>query len=236
MGCAYITRNLKSLPRLPTSAVISFAKPSTSSSDNLIQLPRLGVSNMEWSGDGQYLAAREESHPRCVWIWSALDAKLVALLVQLDSVSCMKWMPPTANHPFPVLAFCCNSPRVYFWNPSTGPSWADLPYSSNGNSMNATPLQSSKSVASASTLPGSASISYATKRAPKSKAISILTNQKVAMEGIVVNVTALQWIADGTKMILIGKERFCTCDVVFQPQTALDKELELLRGDVSSVS
>jgi len=44
-------------------------------------LPQMGNNWMGWSADGSLIAAREESYPRCIWIWDSLSAKLVALLV-----------------------------------------------------------------------------------------------------------------------------------------------------------
>ena len=110
MGVAYVSRSLKSLPRAPSTKLTKAEA-----------LPPHGVSYIEWSADGLLVVARNEAHPRCLWVWSAMEAKLAALLVQLENVTCARWRPCGT-----VLAYCCNTPRVYFWTAS-GPSWSDLP-------------------------------------------------------------------------------------------------------------
>ena len=45
------------------------------------------------SHDGRILAAREASITRCLWIWDALEGKLIDLLVQMDPISCAQWRP-----------------------------------------------------------------------------------------------------------------------------------------------
>ena len=113
MGVAYVSRSLKSLPRAPSTKLTKAEA-----------LPAHGVSYIEWSSDGLLLVARNEAHPRCLWIWAAIEAKLSACLVQLENVTCCRWRPRGT-----VLAYCCNTPRVYFWTP-TGPSWSDVPATS----------------------------------------------------------------------------------------------------------
>jgi hypothetical protein len=56
-------------------------------------VPALGVSWLGWSGDADFLAAREASYPRCVWVWNMVDVKLAAVLVMVDSVACAAWRP-----------------------------------------------------------------------------------------------------------------------------------------------
>ncbi len=229
-----MSRNLKYLPRLSSSAVLPAAK--SPNADDVLSLPRIGVSSLEWSGDGTLLAARDETHPRCIWIWSALEAKLTALLVQLDSITCMKWMPASAHHSFPVLAYCANSPRIYYWTPS-GPSWADLPFS--GKPASGANVSSGASVVGTRRVGGGASVGGTTfaAKTTKSTAAVILANKNVAMEGIVINVNSLKWSSDGTKLLLIGKERFCCCEVSFNQLMGsdLDKELANLRHESSAL-
>lgn len=55
--------------------------------------PAVGVSWVGWSCSGQLLAAREEAHPRCMWVWSPLQARLLAVLVTLEAISCARWRP-----------------------------------------------------------------------------------------------------------------------------------------------
>ena len=59
----YVYRNLKNLPKLIIDP-------------NYKGIPKLGVTGMSISHDGNYLSAREESSPRCLWIW---DIKYIYL-------------------------------------------------------------------------------------------------------------------------------------------------------------
>jgi hypothetical protein len=79
-----MSKPLKSLPKLSSSS--QAAKTEMSS-------PKFGVSWLGWSPDGNLLAMREESQPRCLWVWHALEAQLCALLVQMDAVVCARWRP-----------------------------------------------------------------------------------------------------------------------------------------------
>lgn len=60
--------------------------------------PAVGVSWVGWSASGALLAARDEAHPRCMWVWSPLQAKLVALVVTLDAIVCARWRPQLSVH------------------------------------------------------------------------------------------------------------------------------------------
>jgi WD40 repeat protein len=124
LGDAYIVKPLKSLPTV---------KPTIDVSTKTVAAPpKMGVNYIAFSQDGSLLVAKDESHPRCLWVWSTLDAKLKALLVQLDNVSCCRWRPFHSGdtNTKPLLAFCCGSPRVYFWSEG-GTSWVDLTYPMN---------------------------------------------------------------------------------------------------------
>ncbi|RYG66378.1 WD40 repeat domain-containing protein, partial [archaeon] len=54
-------------------------------------LPPQGVATMEISPLGGYLAALNEAHPRCVWIYSLGSLRLTALLVLQAPVSALCW-------------------------------------------------------------------------------------------------------------------------------------------------
>jgi hypothetical protein len=114
---SYIYKNLKNLPKLPPGDVR--AANTT---------PKLGVCSMSWAPSLPFLAIREESMPRCLWIWNGLDAKLIALIVQLQPISCARWRPGCHR---PVLAYCTGTERVYLWS-EAGPSWIDIPISGLG--------------------------------------------------------------------------------------------------------
>jgi hypothetical protein len=97
--------------------------------------PAVGVSWVGWSKSSNLLAAREEAHPRCVWVWRPLHAQLLALIVTLEPVLCARWRsaPQNASDPAPpaseeadVLAFCTGTDRVYFWTAAGGVTFADM--------------------------------------------------------------------------------------------------------------
>lgn len=201
LGSAYITRPLKTLPKL---------SPSSQQPKNDMLLPKFGVSWIGWSACGNLLGARDDSHPRCLWIWNALEARLCDLLVQLDSIVCARWRPDTnmeqeSPQSLPVLAFCCNTPRVYFWTPN-GSSWADLPASTE-TVRTTTPARPSR-------LTGASASAAAQQKAAQN------------MDSIVqLNVVGLKWSSDGLRLIIIGKERFCTCEVSFSDDGEADISL-----------
>ena len=121
----FVARELKTLPKRPTPAHSSAA----GAKDSKGGAPSRGVCWMGWSGDGTLVAAREDSQPQCVWVWHALEARLSALMVNIDAITCARWRPLVAGaiKHTPLLAYVCNSPRVYFWSPTKGPHWTDLP-------------------------------------------------------------------------------------------------------------
>ncbi len=113
----YVTRMAKALPRLVPDA--RAVKQNS--------FPAVGVSWVGFSADGALLAAREESYPRCLWVWNPVQCRLEALLVQLEAITCAQWRPRgVATEELPsILAFCCGNSRVYFWNSWSGATWAD---------------------------------------------------------------------------------------------------------------
>lgn len=41
-----------------------------------------------WSPDGQFLATRNDSQPKCVWLWSAASLELASLVQQVRQAPC----------------------------------------------------------------------------------------------------------------------------------------------------
>eukprot|EP00597_Dinobryon_sp_UTEXLB2267_P003319 CAMPEP_0170059118 /NCGR_PEP_ID=MMETSP0019_2-20121128/1503_1 /TAXON_ID=98059 /ORGANISM="Dinobryon sp., Strain UTEXLB2267" /LENGTH=293 /DNA_ID=CAMNT_0010264263 /DNA_START=415 /DNA_END=1293 /DNA_ORIENTATION=+ len=97
----FARRRLKVLPRL---------SPAASAGSGA--LPAMGVGWLAWSSDGLLLAAKEEAHPRCLWVWRPLQARLEALLVLAEPLQCARWRPAGS---VAVLAFCSSSGRVGLW-------------------------------------------------------------------------------------------------------------------------
>lgn len=159
LSSVYVTKSLKTLPHIVPD-------PSNTKS-----IPHMGSSWIGWSAEGLYLAAREESYPRCLWIWQGIRAQLVQIIVQVETITCARWRPVSKvcvsdtddlHDANPLLAFCTGSNRVYFWTPTTGVSYVDIP-----------------------------------------KTEIPLTAQ------------SLQWYEDGKRLLIIGRESFCTCNIFF---------------------
>lgn len=113
---SFIHRQLKALPRQSPEAKASKAA-----------YPPMGASWLGFSDNGEYLAAREDSYPRCLWVWNPMQSQLESLLVMQESITCCQWRPTgRCDRPDlpPVLAFCTGNSRVYFWTPR-GSSLAD---------------------------------------------------------------------------------------------------------------
>ena len=72
LGAAYVKRALRALPNVKPNENVS------GRGNHATQAVRMGVCWNSFSGDGKFLAVRDESHPRCMWIWSTLQAKLYA--------------------------------------------------------------------------------------------------------------------------------------------------------------
>lgn len=113
IGGSYIERNVKSLPKAPND-------PRSGGSMKANSMPAMGVSNLSWSPNGEFLAATEDSTPRCLWIWKPLTAKLVDLIVQIDNISSLAWKPTTSESSEQLLAFCTGTSSLYFWSSSSG--------------------------------------------------------------------------------------------------------------------
>jgi hypothetical protein len=179
IGTAFLTRNLKFLPKNSVSENIRTVKG----------LPKIGVN---WVGFDQtnheLLGIHDETYPRCFWIWNAYDLKLVNLIVLMESVLCLRWRPKLevevdgkmVTRPS-VLAACTGTSRVYFWTSGSGKNvngmttWADLPV------LGA--FSSSQSQAGS---------------APVSTGFGIYN---------------MKWSNDGTKLLLIGRDTCCTCEI-----------------------
>jgi hypothetical protein len=110
----------------------------------------------------------------------------------------------------PVLAFCCNTPRVYFWT-LRGSSWADLPQMTVSPTTDPLPKPSQRS-SSLSSSARSSSVSSMTQPPPP---LPPTTEAVVDL-----SVASLKWSPDGKRLLLIGKERFCSCDVLFSSSSS----------------
>jgi WD40 repeat protein len=126
LGKSFVKKVLKTLPAVGASSAGGGGGRRTAARGHSDKLPKMGVSSVAFSHDGTLLAVRDESLPRCLWVWSSFSAKLQALVVQLDSITCARWRP-SAQSGNAMLAYACASQRVYFWNALKGSYWVDLP-------------------------------------------------------------------------------------------------------------
>lgn len=74
--------------------------------------PKLGIKNILFSKDSQYLVTQNENMPTTLWIWS-IRASLVAVLTHTSTVRDYQWDPTQ-----PRLAICTNTGRLYMWSPA----------------------------------------------------------------------------------------------------------------------
>ena len=119
----FVQRNVKLLPRVQPD-------PRSSKATQ----PLMGAHWQQFCpSSGKYLACREESQLRCMWIWSMTDVKLNAVLLLQDGIQGSAWRPASTSDSgtrrAPLLAMCTGTSRIYFYAPtSSNPLfWADAP-------------------------------------------------------------------------------------------------------------
>jgi len=74
--------------------------------------PELGVGQVLFSSNGQFLATKNDNFPTAVWIWDVVKLKLISVLMQKQAITCISWNP-TKSH----LALCTASPKIFLWTP-----------------------------------------------------------------------------------------------------------------------
>ena len=189
----------------------------------------MGVSWVGWSssgsgGGGTLLAAREEAHPRCLWVWRPLQAQLVAVLVLLDAITCAQWRPA-------VVAAAAASSAAGAVMDGSG---VNLPTANNGG-INAhssrpplPPLNTHHAAASVDEhqhpaqetevlafCTGTARVYFWTALTGVTYADlgTICDNSGNNLNGMSFAVMSLRWGADGRTLLLRGKESHCVCQV-----------------------
>ena len=78
---------------------------------------------------------------RCLWVWSTLEAKLTALVVQIEPIVCAQWRPyvplsATDNkdsNTERMLAYCTGTTRIYFWRSKGDSIGGEVSWSNMGN-------------------------------------------------------------------------------------------------------
>lgn len=84
-----------------------------------------------------------------------------------------------------LLAFCTGTPRVYFWVADDRKSLERMAGKENGENEEESPTAAGKTFWSP---------------LPDSNLFQVLN---------------IRWNADGNKLVVIGRDRFCTCDIMF---------------------
>ncbi|KAF3926158.1 hypothetical protein ABW21_db0203169 [Orbilia brochopaga] len=84
--------------------------------------PKIGVSVISFSADGNLVVTKDERMPTSVWLWSLESLSPLAILVQLSPVKAIQWHPSRGD----LLAVVCgadpnnvstsNIPSVYLWS------------------------------------------------------------------------------------------------------------------------
>lgn len=149
-------------------------------------LPPSGVSWFGWSADGLLCAGLEESFPRCIWVWEGLKARAVDLLVQLDTITCARWRPVCAVEEKSVSGISTSYSAMSL-----------LAFCTGSSRIYFWTVESGPFYADLPPVPSSDGTDPAAVRAP------------------VVGVSWLKWSNDGRRLIVGGRESFCTCDVTF---------------------
>ena len=78
-----------------------------------------------WSAENSLLACYSKVNPQHLWVWNAADGRLSTIIVALERITCAQWKPVENSgraHPTErcsLLAFCTNTARVYFYDPSS---------------------------------------------------------------------------------------------------------------------
>lgn len=119
-SAGFVNKMLRALPKSAADPRVAAGKTSASAPPSGSSLPSFGVAWLGWSPAGQYLAATEESTPRCLWIWECEATKLNALLVMQQSITAAAWRPESSGAA-PWLAICTGTSAVYLWSPDSGP-------------------------------------------------------------------------------------------------------------------
>ena len=81
----------------------------------------MGIKNIEWSFDSQYMATKCETMPNAVFVWDMTQLQLATILIHLNPVLSFKFAPHSQQ-----LYIGTGQPRVFMWSPK-GACVIDLP-------------------------------------------------------------------------------------------------------------
>ena len=124
--------------------------------------------------------------PRCMWVWNIERVKLTAVVVQLENILQARWQPnPELNKN--IIAFCTGTSRVYF-------RVASESHGKNGDKMAG--KENAENDEDCPTTTGTTFWSPL----PDSDTFQVMN---------------LRWNATGNKIVVMGRDRFCCCDILF---------------------
>lgn len=83
-----------------------------------------GAGKICWSGDGRFLATRNDNMPNIAWIWDVHKLELCSVVEQATPIRDMAWEPQGGR-----LVICTGSTRIYLWS-SDGASCVHIPLQS----------------------------------------------------------------------------------------------------------
>eukprot|EP00898_Chlorokybus_atmophyticus_P000443 jgi/Chlat1/139/Chrsp1S03234 len=83
--------------------------------------PKMGVAQVAWSPDNEFLVTRNANMPTAVWIWDMQRMVLSTVLLQIDPVKAAVWDPQQTR-----LAVCTGTSRFFIWSPQ-GASCYQIP-------------------------------------------------------------------------------------------------------------
>lgn len=100
-GSMFVNKMLKALPKnaADPKTAVSSSKP-VAGGVSTVGLPAFGVSLLAFSPQGDYLAATEESMPRCLWVYRTSNLKLCALVVFQHGITSAQWRPTGSDEPW----------------------------------------------------------------------------------------------------------------------------------------
>eukprot|EP00825_Cyclidium_porcatum_P005999 TRINITY_DN12947_c0_g1_i4.p1 TRINITY_DN12947_c0_g1~~TRINITY_DN12947_c0_g1_i4.p1 ORF type:complete len:438 (+),score=78.06 TRINITY_DN12947_c0_g1_i4:103-1416(+) len=95
--------------------------------------PPIGISDIQWSYDDNFIASKSCSMPNTIWIWEISTLELKSVLIHQNPVKTFMWSPSSLN-----LVICTGKNQINIWSPDAG-SICDLPFQ--GKLFNVNKLQ-----------------------------------------------------------------------------------------------
>lgn len=234
----FVSKMIKALPKATEEAKPKTAtqkvshlgktkgKPAAKSASNG-GLPEMGVSWIGWSTTdrGSLLAARNETFPRCLWIWNPAQAKLVDLIVQLQPITSSQWRPVVkttttrlfedSSHKTGESIFSQSMTERSSLNKSSASSAEIRPDSKESLNTPVLAYCTGNSRVYFWKPNSGATFVDVPSYEDKQRNLSIFEKEKLKSEGDAelprLHVYSLRWSRDGKRILLRGRDSFCVC-------------------------